>query len=189
MAKAKIDKPHLCKRCRRRFETPHGLRQHLVWHAKLDKKSGKTGKNEHRSAATARAERNPDGTITKAGSKALAQGNAGGNRYSGRTDALRVLDSMLKEAKCQEKLKDGLRRELLKNPVGFFKQIVMPLVPKESLVRMEGTMQAATLMHIFHAEAPTNGDGDGPEPPLIDVPATERTPNDAETADAPADAD
>jgi hypothetical protein len=164
MAKKTIKKLHRCLRCQRKFETACGLRQHKVWHARLDKKSGITGKNEHASHAAKRLERNPDGTITRASSKALAEGNKGGNRYSGRTDALRVLDSMLKEAKCQEKLKTGLRKELLKNPVGFFKQIIMPLVPKESLVRMEGTMREASLLHIFHQEAPTSKDnGNGSE--------------------------
>ena len=51
---------------------------------------------------------------------------------------MRKLDDLLNEEDVQQKLADGLRKALEDDPVWFFKNIVMPLLPKES----KGTLAA-----------------------------------------------
>jgi len=51
---------------------------------------------------------------------------------SGRREALRVLDSVLADADIQATLETAIRAAFNKNPVAFFKSIVMPLLPAET---------------------------------------------------------
>lgn len=64
-------------------------------------------------------------------------GGPGGNRVCGRTGILRILDKVLEEEGSKEALQDALRDELNKRPIKFFKEIIMPLLPKESKVEMQ----------------------------------------------------
>lgn len=66
------------------------------------------------------------------------QGNPGRPKGSvgGRARALMILDSMLAEEANLTKLRDALQVNFDKNPVHFFRQIIMPLVPHEAVLKM-----------------------------------------------------
>ena len=53
----------------------------------------------------------------------------------GRARALATLDSLFEEEGTQARLKEALREAFEKNPVKFFRQILMPLMPQS--VRLE----------------------------------------------------
>ena len=60
--------------------------------------------------------------------------NPGGRpkgRVGGRTLALQTLDAMLDEDRNQENLRHALQASFDNDPVKFFKQIIMPLMPAE----------------------------------------------------------
>ena len=52
--------------------------------------------------------------------------------YGGRIRALAVLDSLVARHKSQKALTRALEAELHRDPVAFFKNIIMPLLPRES---------------------------------------------------------
>ena len=56
---------------------------------------------------------------------------------SGRMQALGVLDALLKDEGTLETLREGLQKALAKDPVWFFRRIVMPLLPKEASLQIE----------------------------------------------------
>ena len=58
---------------------------------------------------------------------------------AGRTRALLALDAMLAEEATLETLSAAFKAELNKNPVRFFRRIVMPLLPKTSLALTESS--------------------------------------------------
>ena len=60
-----------------------------------------------------------------------------GRPISGRAQALRELDEMLAKGKNKTVLSKALEVALRDDPVDFFRVIIMPLIPKESLVRLE----------------------------------------------------
>jgi hypothetical protein len=64
---------------------------------------------------------------------------AGGKKgpRSGRMQALGELDAMLKDAGVLETLRDGLQKSLERDPVWFFRRIIMPLLPKEATLSLE----------------------------------------------------
>lgn len=51
-------------------------------------------------------------------------------RMSGRLTALRVLDQMLNQEGNRRKLREALQRRFDSNPVRFFKEFVIPLLPR-----------------------------------------------------------
>ncbi len=68
-------------------------------------------------------------------------GNPAGSKKGtccGRMAALKNLDAMLSEAGNAEKLRAAMQAEFDRNPMRFFKNVVMPLLPKESINRLEG---------------------------------------------------
>jgi hypothetical protein len=67
-------------------------------------------------------------------------GNPGGRpkgTVSGRMQALSELDALLKEKGCLETLRDGLVESLERDPVWFFRRIIMPLLPKEATLQID----------------------------------------------------
>lgn len=58
------------------------------------------------------------------------------NSVGGRAAALQWLDEITKELKVADAIKKALREEGLKHPLRYFKEILMPLVPKEMLLRV-----------------------------------------------------
>ena len=70
---------------------------------------------------------------------------------SGRREALRVLDSVLADADIQATLETAIRAAFNKNPIAFFKTIVMPLLPQESKVAIarEGPVVWQSLLETY----------------------------------------
>jgi hypothetical protein len=64
---------------------------------------------------------------------------AGGKKgpRSGRLHALNALDSMLTGESTLETLRDGLQKALERDPVWFFRRIIMPLLPREATLSLE----------------------------------------------------
>jgi len=56
---------------------------------------------------------------------------------SGRTQLVKALDQMLQSDANQQALLDGLQASLTKDPVSFFRTIIMPMLPKEASVNIE----------------------------------------------------
>jgi hypothetical protein len=69
----------------------------------------------------------------KAGQSGNPKGRVKGS-YGGRIQALAVLDQMMTRSHCKKKLAQAMLEEFDKDPVKFFKTVVMPLLPKESKV-------------------------------------------------------
>lgn len=61
-----------------------------------------------------------------------------GRKRSGRQLALDALDSILSHPAAQTLLAESFKDRLTADPVAFFETFVMPLLPKESLVRHGG---------------------------------------------------
>jgi hypothetical protein len=57
-----------------------------------------------------------------------------GRPKSGRALALDVLDELLSETKVRKRIKADLRLAIMMNGFEFFKDIIMPLVPKQHLL-------------------------------------------------------
>jgi hypothetical protein len=56
----------------------------------------------------------------------------------GRSQALFMIDALIAKKKNMTAIAGALERDLHKDPVGFFKTIVMPLLPKEGKLAVEG---------------------------------------------------
>jgi hypothetical protein len=56
---------------------------------------------------------------------------------AGRMLALDTLDGMLSDENTLETLRDGLQKALERDPVWFFRRIIMPLLPKEASLQIE----------------------------------------------------
>jgi hypothetical protein len=56
---------------------------------------------------------------------------------SGRTQLVKALDRLLQDEGNQQALLKGLEASLQKDPVWFFRRIIMPLLPKEASVNIE----------------------------------------------------
>ena len=90
----------------------------------------------------------------------FAPGTAGHNaprkgRLGGRALALRLLDEILAEDEVQEHMADALRAAVMKDPLKFFKQIVMPLIPTEVKMKIaeEGPISWVRLATQFPTES------------------------------------
>jgi hypothetical protein len=62
--------------------------------------------------------------------------NKGKPKFNGRTLALMALDQVLSKVQTCNQLEQALTADLKKDPVGFFKNVVMPLIPKSTLDRL-----------------------------------------------------
>lgn len=74
--------------------------------------------------------------------------------YGGRIMALASLDRLLAKKKNQKALMDALEKDLLKDPVYFFKTVVMPLLPREAKLSLdrEGVIQWKSLLGVLPVE-------------------------------------
>ena len=77
--------------------------------------------------------------------------------------ALTSLDKLLAKKKNQKALLDALEQELLKDPVRFFKTVIMPLLPRESKLSFDqdGIVEWKTLLEAFPKEGPPAVPQDG----------------------------
>ena len=68
--------------------------------------------------------------------------------YGGRIQALAALDKVLAKKKNQSALLRALEQEFEKDPIRFFKTIIMPLLPKESKLKLDqdGVIQWRSLI-------------------------------------------
>jgi len=73
----------------------------------------------------------------------------------GRARALMLLDSILAEEENQKLLGDAIRASIQKNPMLFFRQIIMPLMPRDLTLRFNdgGVVKWASLLDSFPAPA------------------------------------
>ena len=74
----------------------------------------------------------------------------------GRAQALASLDRILAKSKNKAKLEKALEKELSDNPLRFFKNIIMPLLPKESKlsVGQDGIVEWKSLLGDEPGEKP-----------------------------------
>jgi hypothetical protein len=76
--------------------------------------------------------------------------------YGGRIQALALLDRLMARNKNKKLLEKAMQDLFVKDPMGFFKTVVMPLLPKESKVAMEhGVIEWRSLLE---AGAPRAGE-------------------------------
>ena len=68
--------------------------------------------------------------------------------------ALASLDKLLAKKKNQKALMDALEKDLMKDPVYFFKTVVMPLLPREAKLSFdrEGVIQWKSLLGVLPVE-------------------------------------
>ena len=57
--------------------------------------------------------------------------------YGGRIQALAALDEMLGKKKNRHRLRRALEADLQKDPVRFFKTVIMPLLPREAKLSLD----------------------------------------------------
>ena len=83
----------------------------------------------------------------EAGESGNPQGRPKGS-YGGRIMALSSLDTLLAKKKNQKALMTALERDLLKDPVRFFKTVIMPLLPREAKLSFDhdGVIQWKSLL-------------------------------------------
>jgi hypothetical protein len=80
--------------------------------------------------------------------------------FGGRMLALKKLDLMVARKKNQQRVINAMEAELQRDPVGFFKTVIMPLLPKESRVALDqsGILEWRSLLEL---DAAPGGDPDG----------------------------
>ena len=83
--------------------------------------------------------------------------------YAGRIQALAGLDELLARKKNQRALIRALEADLQKDPVKFFKSVIMPLLPRESKLSFdhEGVVQWQSLLGANGAEKAVGGEAAG----------------------------
>jgi len=73
--------------------------------------------------------------------------------------ALASLDRLLAKKKNQKALMDALEKDLMKDPVYFFKTVVMPLLPREAKLSFDrdGVIQWKSLLGVLPVEPVGSG--------------------------------
>ena len=81
--------------------------------------------------------------------------------------ALGELDALLKDAGVLETLREGLQKSLERDPVWFFRRIIMPLLPKDATVQFDnkGAIQWVRLSTTI----PTEGNNLSTAPAISDL--------------------
>lgn len=76
--------------------------------------------------------------------------------YGGRVKALQTLDAMMGEEQNQQILREALQKSFERNPMKFFRQIIMPLLPKETRLEMasEGKVLWTRISEQYPPEEP-----------------------------------
>ena len=70
---------------------------------------------------------------------------------SGRARALQILDALMAEEANLERLRAAMQASLEANPMRFFRQIIMPLIPKDVVLKMvePGEIKWVSLLDSF----------------------------------------
>ena len=71
----------------------------------------------------------------------------------GRAQALQTLDRVLGKRSNREKLAGAIEKAFREDPMGFFKTVIMPLLPKDALVTLQrgGTIKWQSLLGVAAA--------------------------------------
>jgi len=77
-------------------------------------------------------------------------------------NSLRTLDKLLNKAGNMEKLERSLQRRFNRDPVAFFENFVMPLLPKQAMGMLESGGR------VIEWRGMTSVAGDEPPPPMIE---------------------
>jgi hypothetical protein len=100
-------------------------------------------------------------------------GNPGGRpkgSYGGRIMALASLDRLLAKKKNQKALMNALERDLQADPVRFFRNVIMPLLPREARLSLDrdGVIQWRSLLGgtVEGSHLTVDGEGDPHPDPL-----------------------
>ena len=80
--------------------------------------------------------------------------------YGGRIKALALLDKIMARKRNQADLERAIEESFRKDPMGFFKTVIMPLLPKEAKVDVEhdGIVEWKSLVEAFPLK---RGEGEG----------------------------
>lgn len=99
-------------------------------------------------------------------------GNPAGSKkgvLGGRSAALRELDAMLAKAENLRVLREALEKDFRKNPMRFFKDVVMPLLPKQAVSQLNSGDRVIEWRGLLTVGGPGNDDGMGGHQPVVDV--------------------
>lgn len=115
---------------------------------------------DNETSAIERSERAPVGVPFQPGNPGRPKGTVGG-----RAAALATLDRVIRTEANQKMLAKAFQIEFAKNPIRFFKTIIMPLLPKDVQLKLgeEGAIQWVRLSTMF----PTRASDEST--PVIDV--------------------
>ena len=72
----------------------------------------------------------------QAGQSGNASGRPKGS-YGGRIKALAALDRMLSQRANREVLVEAMQKSFRRDPMAFFRSVIMPLLPKESKLELQ----------------------------------------------------
>lgn len=88
----------------------------------------------------------------------------------GRSAALHELDVMLAQAENLKMLREAMQASFRKNPMRFFKDVVMPLLPKQAVSQLNSGDRTIEWRGLLTVGGPGNDDGMGGGPsPVVDV--------------------
>ena len=88
----------------------------------------------------------------------------------GRAQALMVLDALMADDRNKTKLRSAMQASFDQNPMRFFRQIIMPLLPRDVMLKMgeEGVVKWTSLLTTIRTQA-------SPESTSIEATAFERS--------------
>jgi len=118
----------------------HAYKKKLEQALGIKRKSRASIAKSYRRSASQRR-RNGDGTMAENPTDAsLVIKTGSGYKQTGRALALRTLDDFLSSEAIQGDLRDAFYERFIQDPVAFFTQFVIPLMPKTSLVAFQGSL-------------------------------------------------
>lgn len=86
--------------------------------------------------------RKPKGYDTRFGQPGGPKSGRPAGSFGGRHAALMTLDKVMAEAGNQRKLDVAFRKAIDENVLKFFRQYIMPLLPREAIVKLGGENEA-----------------------------------------------
>jgi len=99
-------------------------------------------------------------------------GNPGGPKKGvagGRSAALRQLDEMLSRTENLRVLRAALEKDFRKNPMRFFRDVVMPLLPKQAVSQLQSGDRVIEWRGLLTVGGPGSDAGMGEPRAVVDV--------------------
>lgn len=95
--------------------------------------------------------RAPDGTFLPGYRPSMAGMGRAKGAVGGRAKALQLLDRILGEDRVQAAMAKAVRKAVMEDPMRFFRQIIMPLLPQDVKVKLgeEGAMSWVRISTMF----------------------------------------